>query len=178
MPGRACLRGSAGWGYRSAQRSDTSRAITIAVDQILKKISNLIETGIKELSAAAARMLATDAAIEVVGGGPEDPLADLVALGYSVSQMYRMYKIVSKIITAISVIEKMIEGAHKLVEELGKALDGVKALMAAASKAAQDPSGSFHDLVTNAENRGVEFEKNGGWNPTLGASRIAMLPAE
>jgi uncharacterized protein YukE len=148
--------------------------ITVAVDAILKKISDLIENEIEELAKQAGEMIAGDAAIEVVGGGPEDPVADVVALGFSIYKMYKIYKIVRKIITAISVIETLIKGAQKLVEELGKAVNEVHTLLATPM---EDPSTMFRDMMNGVENKGVEFEKDGFWKPAFGAKRIGMLPA-
>jgi uncharacterized protein YukE len=145
-------------------------AITAAVDVILKKISDLIENEIEELAKQAAEMVAGDAAIEVVGGGPEDPAADVVALGYSV---YKIYKIVRKIITAISVIETLIKDARKLAEDLAKAVDEIHELVASPM---EDPSVLFGDMLNDVENRGVEFEKNASWPPAYGTKRIGMLP--
>ena len=136
----------------------------------LRQIGTLINDDIEQLAKLAAQTAEADAAIEVAGGGPEDPLADAGALLVTGVELYRMYKIVSRIVTAINAIE----GTFKAIQEaLHKIPDAVNAVIAAVNS----PMPSIGSLIDDVEQRGFEFERNAGWSPTLGAARIGVLPA-
>lgn len=136
----------------------------------LHEIDSLIKQEIAELAKQAAETLAGDAAIEAVGLGPEDPLADIGAGVYTAYKMYKIYKVVQKIINRIALIVKIFEGIEKAVETIKKDVHAVMDFI-------NSPMPSLGSLVDDVEQRGFEFEKSGGWSSTLGASRIAMLPA-
>ena len=152
---------------------DFYKTISLAVNAILRAISELIEKQIKPLCRMFGEMVAGDAVIEGVELGPEDPLADIAALTYSGYKLYKMYKRVRMIITAISVIETSINKARDVVEKLKSGISDLHTLIGNAMK---DPSGTAKDMMNDAQNRGLEFEKNGSWNTKIGATRIGMLP--
>jgi uncharacterized protein YukE len=54
-------------------------AVTALVWAALKEINTLMDEGVRKLAEEAAQMVAGDVAIEAVGLGPEDPLADIGA---------------------------------------------------------------------------------------------------
>ncbi|MEU9113288.1 hypothetical protein AB0D04_16275 [Streptomyces sp. NPDC048483] len=144
--------------------------VIVLVHQALRKLNELIEEEIEALAKEGAEMLAGDAAIEAVGLGPEDPLADIGVGIYSAYKLYKMYKIISKIITAINIIE----GIYKAIEA---AIKGIEESVKKVSEALHSPMPTVDSLINDVEQRGFEFEKSGGWSATAGAARIGMLPA-
>jgi uncharacterized protein YukE len=147
-------------------------AIVALVFTALREINQLIKEELKDLEERAAKMAAGDAAIEAVGLGPEDPLADVGAGIWSAYQMYKIYQDVKKVISVINAIEKTFELIKKAVETIRTDVQKVIAFM-------QSPMTlpTVGSLINDVEQRGFEFEKNGGWSPTVGAARIGMLPA-
>lgn len=147
---------------------DAHTAITLAVEAVLRAINSLIDHEVKALVEKVAEMLAGDAAIEVVGLGPEDPVADVVAGVWTADRMYEIYKLVKLCIVAINGIMVLIEKARKLVSKLEEDLNGI---LQALSKGVD-----IGELINDFETRGFEFEKSDGWKPAAGAARIALLP--
>jgi uncharacterized protein YukE len=145
-------------------------AVVLLVHRALKQINELINNEIKELAEQGAKMAAGDAAIEAVGLGPEDPLADIGAGIYTAYRLYEMYKIVKRIITVITVIEKIFEAISDAVEAIKKGVNEITAFI-------KSPPPSISSLVDQVEQNGFEFEKSGGWSTTVGAARIGLLPA-
>ncbi|MFF4361646.1 hypothetical protein [Streptomyces sp. NPDC001604] len=137
--------------------------------EALSEIGKLMEDGIKKLVEQFAEMIAGDAAIEAVGLGPEDPLADVVAGFWTADKLYDMYKTVRLIINAIGMIQTIFE---KISDAVDAIKDGVKEAM----DFMESPP-SIGSLIDDVEQRGFEFEKGGGWSPAMGASRIGLLPA-
>lgn len=147
---------------------DAHAAITLAVEAVLRAINTLIDHEMKQLAEKVAEIIAGDAAIELVGLGPEDPVADVVAGVWTADRMYEIYKLVKVCITVISGIMALIEKARELVSKLEDDLNNILQVL---SKGVD-----VGDLINDFETRGFEFEKNGGWNPAAGAARIALLP--
>ena len=143
--------------------------LTVAalVQAVLDAIGAFINHEGKKLVEAAAGT----AAIEAVGGGPEDPVADVVAVGWDA---WKIYQAVSIAITAINEIIKLIGKLIDGVKELGQEIDEIKELI---SDAAEDPGQAAKDALDQGLNRAGEIEKDQFWNPKLGAARIAMLPS-
>ncbi|MFF4506478.1 hypothetical protein [Streptomyces sp. NPDC001401] len=138
--------------------------------EALSEIGKLMEDGIRKLAEQFAEMMAGDAAIEVVGLGPEDPVADVVAGIWTADRIYEMYKTVRLIINVIGIIQT-------IFEKISDAVDGIKKAVHAAMEFLDSPPPTIGSLIDDVEQRGFEFEKGGGWSPTMGASRIALLPA-
>ncbi|MFJ9721350.1 hypothetical protein ACIRP3_01230 [Streptomyces sp. NPDC101209] len=146
-------------------------AVVVLVHIALRKINDLINNEIEELARQAAEMAAGDAAIETVGLGPEDPLADVGAGIFTAWKLYKIYKIVKRIITAITIIEEIFDKISDAVEAINQGVQEIVELV----KAPEVPSVS--SLVEQVEQRGFAFEKSGGWDATVGAARIGLLPA-
>jgi hypothetical protein len=136
------------------------------VQAALQAITRLINNELKHLVETAEG----DAAIVAVGGGPEDPVADIVA---GLWTAYKIYHIVKAIIAAVLVIQKIYDSIKTAA---GKIESDVNAVIKAFS-APLDISGEINSLLDQERQKGFEFEKTGGWNPKLGAARIAVLPS-
>jgi uncharacterized protein YukE len=162
--------GSGGLGDAATVLSHAFRdgyyAVCALVQIALQAITRLINNEIKQLVETEAG----DAAIEAVGGGPEDPVADLVAAAWTA---YKLYEIVKAIVTAIKEISKIFDEIKDAVSKIEK---DVK-IVIDALKQPLDVSGMVNSLLDDVRQRGFEFEKNGAWNPELGAARIALLPS-
>ncbi|MQY32536.1 hypothetical protein SRB17_04870 [Streptomyces sp. RB17] len=148
--------------------------IVVLVHLALREINKLINNEIKELVKQAEEMAAGDAMIEGIGLGPEDPLADAVAGFFTADKMYKIYKIVKYIITGIAIIEGIYGKISDAVEAINK---GVRQIVEF-SKAPEMPEiPSVSSLLDEVEQHGFAFEKSDGWNATVGAARIGLLPA-
>ncbi|MBM9503954.1 hypothetical protein [Actinacidiphila acididurans] len=140
-------------------------AVTALVQAALQAITRLINDELKQLVETAEG----DAAIEAVGGGPEDPVADIVA---GLWTLYKIYRIIKGVISAIKAI-------HAIYDKIKAAVSKIVSDVQAAIKAFSQPwdvSGEINSLVDQERQKGFAFEKTGGWDPTLGAARIAILP--
>ncbi|MFE7312278.1 hypothetical protein ACFU7T_04055 [Streptomyces sp. NPDC057555] len=144
--------------------------VIVLLHQALRAVDDLINKEIEQLAKEGAEMLAGDAAIEAVGLGPEDPLADIGAGVYTAYKLYKIYKIVARIITAIKIIEGIYEGIKKAIEGIEDAVQKV-------TDALNSPMPTVGSLIDDVEQRGFSFEKSGGWSPAAGAARLGMLPA-
>jgi len=133
----------------------------------LQLITRFINGALQQLVEAVAGT----AAIEVAGGGPEDPVADVVAVAWDV---YKVYKIVELCITTATVI---VEYFPKIVEAVTKILDDIEVVRQAFAEGKINSQAVINSLLEDVKQRGFEFEKNGGWNPAAGAARIALLPS-
>jgi uncharacterized protein YukE len=145
-------------------------AVTGLVCVALAAINKLMEDGVKKLAEKAAQMVAGDAAIEAVGLGPEDPLADIGAGIWTAWKLYEIYKIVRVIISTITVIEQTFTKIAEAVHGIVQGIQAVKAFFSS-------PMPTLDTIKKGIEQRGMEFEKNGSWNPKLGALRVGLLPA-
>lgn len=134
----------------------------------LRDIRNLIESELRELGKEAIRLIGGDVAIEAVGGGPEDPFADIGAAIFSGWELYKMYRRVRRIITVIHAIQATFDKIGAAVKKIEKDVGAVR-------KFVNEPP-TIGSLIDDVEQRGFEFEKSGAWDPTLGTARIAMLP--
>lgn len=143
---------------------DAYYAVCGLVQAALAAISQLINSEVKQL----VETVAGDAAIEAVGGGPEDPIADIVAGFWT---MYKIFKIVSAIITAINAIQAIFRDIVKAVEKFENDIHEVVGFFQ------QPPSQIAQSLIDQYEQKGFEFENGSGWNPELGAARIGLLPS-
>ncbi|WP_225846507.1 WXG100 family type VII secretion target [Streptomyces sp. HPF1205] len=141
-------------------------AVCALVQAALQAITRLINDELKQLVETAEG----DAAIEAVGGGPEDPVADIVA---GLWTMYKIYRIVKGIISAIKAIHAIYE---KIKTAVSKIISDVEAVIKSFSQPL-DIQGQINSLLDQERQKGFEFEKTGGWDPKLGAARIAVLPS-
>ena len=123
-----------------------------------------------QLAKQAAETAAVDATIEVAGGGPEDPVADVAAGAFTIWKLYKIYKIVRSIVGIISKIEKVYHAITEAIDAIPKEINAVLAALNA-------PLPTLGSLLDDVEQKGFTFEQGGGWSPTLGAARLAMLPS-
>lgn len=137
---------------------------------VLKEINTLLEDGVKKLAEEAAEMAAGDVAIEAVGLGPEDPLADIGAGIFTAYKMYKIYKTVRTIISVISAIESTFEAISKAVDGIGEAVTAIETFM-------NTPTPSLDDIKSDVVQRGATFEQDGFWNAEAGSTRIGLLPS-
>ncbi|MFI6045620.1 hypothetical protein ACIA8C_28605 [Nocardia sp. NPDC051321] len=139
------------------------RAAVGAIDQ-------LIDSAIKALAKEALEMVAGDAAIEVVGLGPEDPVADVVALGWTAYKMVKIYEKVRAVVRGVTTIVTIFNNIEQAAKQIPDAISKV-------TKSVGNFINDDQSLTDYVEQRGFEFEKNTGWDPILGAARIGMLPS-
>ncbi|MEU7137811.1 hypothetical protein ABZ942_00025 [Nocardia sp. NPDC046473] len=136
---------------------------------VVSAIDRAISTAIKALAEEALKMIAGDAAIMVVGLGPEDPLADIAAAAWTAWRMVKIYekvKLVASIVTTIYQTYQLIETeASKIWDEAKKSIEGLTTDI------------SIGSVVQDVEQRGFAFEKNAAWTPLLGVGRMTMLPS-
>jgi hypothetical protein len=85
-------------------------------------------------------------------------------------KLYKIYKIVRTIISTIMIIEEIFNKISEAVDGIGKGIAAVKAFM-------DSPAPSVSDIMNSVQQRGTQFEKDGFWDPKLGATRIGLLPA-
>lgn len=145
---------------------DAYYGITALVQAALQAITRLVNNELKQLVETAEG----DAAIEAAGGGPEDPVADIVA---GLWTMWKIYKIIKGIISAIKAI-------HKIYGDIKKAVSKFETEVQAVIKSFSEPfniQGQINSLLDQERQKGFEFEKTGGWDPKLGAARMAVLPS-
>ncbi|MFI7004703.1 hypothetical protein [Nocardia sp. NPDC050175] len=144
-------------------------AISNLVSIVVSAIDRAISTAIKALAEEVLKMVAGDAAIEIVGLGPEDPLADIAAAAWTAWRMVKIYekvKLVAGIVTTIYQTYQLIETeASKIWDEAKKAIEGLSTDI------------SIGSVVQDVEQRGFSFEKNAAWTPLLGVGRMTMLPS-
>lgn len=145
-------------------------AILALIELAMREINKLLIDVLPKLAKDGGEMIAGDAAIEAIGGGPEDPFADVVAGFWTADKMYEIYKDISLAISIINVVEDIYKGVKDALEKIAS---GVEKVIALFSK----PLPTVGSLINMVEQRGFEFEKDGFWDPTLGAARIGMLPA-
>lgn len=145
-------------------------AVILLVQAALREINKLMVDVLPKLAKDGGEMIAGDAAIEAIGGGPEDPVADVVAGIFTVDKMYQIYKDISLAITIINTVEDIYQLVKAALEKISS---DIQAVAASFSK----PLPTVGSLINDVEQRGFEFEKDGFWDPTLGAARIGMLPA-
>ena len=144
--------------------------VTQLVKMIVTKISSAFEGCVKDLGLEAVKTLGGDAAIEAIGLGPEDPLADVAAAAWTAYRMEKMYK---KVRVVIAAINEIINIYTEIKKEAAKIPAGIKAVESAISS----PIPSIGSLVDDVEQRGFDFEKNKSWDPLVGVARMAMLPS-
>jgi uncharacterized protein YukE len=136
------------------------------VQAALQAITRLINNELKHLVETAEG----DAAITTVGGGPEDPVTDVIA---GIWTAWKIYKIIKGIVSAIKAI-------HSIYENIKKAVSKIVSDVQAVIKSFSEPfdiQGQINSLLDQERQKGFAFEKTGGWDPKLGAARIAMLPS-
>jgi hypothetical protein len=144
--------------------------VVVALVHVALSEINALMNEFVELAKQAAETAAADAAIEVAGGGPEDPIADVAAGLVTAWKLYKIYKIVRRIISGVNAVEtiygKISAAVQAVPQEINKIIAAINA-----------PLPSIGSLVDDVEQRGFSFEQNAGWSPTLGAARMTMLPA-
>ncbi|MDR1999537.1 MAG: WXG100 family type VII secretion target [Frankiaceae bacterium] len=141
-------------------------AVCSLVQAALQAITRLINVELRNLVETAAE----DAAIEAVGGGPEDPVADAVAVAWTLYKIYRAVKAV------ITVVQAIIAIYHDIETAAGKIVSDIQAVIQVLSGPI-DVQAAIDTLLDDIEQRTFEFERNGGWDPDLGAIRVLMLPS-
>lgn len=141
-------------------------AVCVLVQLALQAITRLINDELSQL----VQTVGGDAAIETVGGGPEDPIADIVA---GIWTAYKIYRIINGIITAVNAIISIYDKIKAAIQKIGSDVQAV----IKAFNSPLDISGMVNSLLDDVKQRGFDFEQNSGWNPELGAARIAMLPS-
>jgi uncharacterized protein YukE len=144
-------------------------AVVLLVQAALREMDSLINNVLPKLAEDGGSMVEGDAAIEAVGGGPEDPVADVVAGVFTAYKMYEIYKDISLAITIINAVETVFTSIQK-------AIKGIESGVQAVIKMINSPMPTLGSLVNDVEQRGFDFEK-GAWDPTLGAVRVGMLPS-
>lgn len=149
---------------------DVYVTITALVKMIVTKISAAFEGCIKDLAIEAAKTIGGDIAIEAIGLGPEDPLADVAAAAWTAYRMEKIYKKVKLVVAAVNEIFSLYGQIKTAVEKITSGLEAVES-------AFSSPMPSIGSLVDDVEQRGFDFEKNKSWDPAAGTARIAMLPS-
>ncbi len=144
-------------------------AVCVLVFAAIKAINDLLENGVKQLAEEAATILGGDAAIEVAGGGPEDPVADAGAIVLDIWEAYKIYKTIRTIISVITTIETIFSDISKAITKIESDVKKVEAFFTS-------PLPTVSQLETDEEQKIAGFESNPGWNPELGALRIGLLP--
>ncbi|MEZ0094778.1 WXG100 family type VII secretion target [Streptacidiphilus sp. EB129] len=144
-------------------------AVVLLVQAALREINKLMIEVLPKMAKEGEECLGGDAAIEAIGGGPEDPVADVVAGIFTAEKLYELYRTIS---TAISIIN----GIEKTFELIQKAVSTIENAIHALVKDFESPMPTIGSLINDVEQRGFSFEKS-GWDPTLGAVRVGMLPA-
>jgi uncharacterized protein YukE len=162
--------GSGGIGDAARVVSDMFRdgfyAIASLVEAALQAITRLINKEAYEL----VRTVEGDGLIEAVGGGPEDPVVDVVA---GLWTMWKVHKIIEMMVSGIKQI-------HAIFKRIKEAVSRVEADFTAAINALAhgiDTDAQVATLVDRERQWGCEFETAGGWDPRQGLSRMAMLPS-
>lgn len=146
-------------------------AVSALVFSALYAINKLMDTALAQLAKEGGKIVAVDATIEVLGLGPEDPVADVIAGVFTVaSTAYTIYRIISVIITAINAIEKIFHDISESVKAIHSAVTAVTNFF-------DGPLPSIGSLINDVEQRGFSFEQDKGWSPSLGAARVALLPS-
>ncbi|MVU78954.1 hypothetical protein GPX89_17085 [Nocardia sp. ET3-3] len=139
------------------------RSAVTAIDALINKALDLLKDKVEKM---AAKM----AAIEVVGGGPEDPVADVVAVGFALWDIIDIYKKVNTIVNDVARIVGIFTNISTKIDEISKALDpvayNVQEFFAPGSQSISD---WFSQSVVSPESKP-------GWNPALGMARVKMLP--
>jgi uncharacterized protein YukE len=149
--------------------TDGYAAVCVLVFAAIKAINDLLENGVQQLAEEAATILGGDAAIETVGGGPEDPVADVGAIVLDIWEMYKIYKTIRTIISVISTIET-------IFHDISAAITKIESDAEAVERFFTSPLPSLRDITNYEEQKVATFENNPGWNPELGALRIGLLP--
>ncbi|MFF3569515.1 hypothetical protein ACFYXQ_17235 [Nocardia jiangxiensis] len=143
-----------------------------AVKIIVSEIDSLIANEITELAKEAAKTVEGDVAIEAIGLGPEDPVADVVAAAWTGYRAIKIYKRVKAVLSAVNKIYTVYNGIKKTVEKVSEAKKQLESLLSDNS-----PWPTAGSLISDVEQRGFDFEKDGSWDPTAGVARVAMLPS-
>lgn len=161
--------GSGGIGDAAKLVSDMFRdgfyAVSGLVEAALQAITRLINKEAHEL----VKTVEGDGAIEAVGGGPEDPVVDVVA---GLWTMWKVHTIIKGMIFGIKEI-------HKIFGQIKAAVSKIEADITAVINtfARFDVYGQVGSLLDQERQWGFEFEKISGWDPREGAVRMSMLPS-
>ncbi|WP_067886205.1 hypothetical protein [Nocardia vaccinii] len=147
------------------------------IGKLVDKLSDMIDTGIKKLAVKIAEMLAGDAIIETVGLGPEDPVADVVAVAYSAEKMYEIYKLVRTVVNDVIAVVEIYKEIKTAIEKLRTDID------TAVNSLTHGSWPSVGSVVADVETKGFDFEKSGSsssgsgsWDAAAGVGRLALLP--
>jgi len=146
-------------------------AILSLVQIVVSYASQLIDKEIKKLAEDAGKTIAVDAAVEVLGGGPEDPVADAVDAVWTASRMAKLYEDVRMVVNGI----EQVDNYYKLIQ---KAVEEVKSTMEKMQQDKNSPAWgdqSAGGLTQDVEQRGFDFEKQDGWSAKDGVSRTGYL---
>ncbi|MBY8857952.1 hypothetical protein K7711_15815 [Nocardia sp. CA2R105] len=140
------------------------------VQLVVSYASQALDKEIKQLALDVEKTAAVDGAVEVIGGGPEDPLADIVAGLFTAAQAVQIYKDVRMVVNVIEQIDNYYNLIKETVEEVKSVVEKMQH---------PDFSGnqSVGSLIRDVEQHGFDFEKQGGWTPEDGTSRTGYLAA-
>ena len=140
------------------------------VQLVVSYASQALDNEIKQLALDAAETAEVDTAVEVIGGGPEDPLADIVAGVFTAAQAVKIYKDVRMVVNVIEQIDNYYNLIKETVAEVKSVIEKIQH---------PDFSGnqSVGSMVQDVEQHGFDFEKQGGWSPENGTSRTGYLAA-
>lgn len=141
--------------------TDVSRLVLAG----LTEVSHLINNELKQL----VEEVVGDVGVEAVGGGPEDPVADVAAVLWSI---YKDYKIILAIIRTVEAIIKIYNKIKDAVQKIKTDINNVIDLFNKGINVKQ----AVGSLIDDVKQRGFEFEKSGHWDPNAGVARIALLP--
>lgn len=144
-------------------------AVCVLVFAAIKAINDLLENGVKALADEAATILGGDAAIETVGGGPEDPVADVGAIVLDIWELYKIYKTIRTIVSVITTIETIFKDISAAITKIQNDAKAVEQFFSS-------PLPSVSDVENYEEQKAATFENSPSWNPELGALRIGLLP--
>lgn len=131
--------------------------------------SKLIDNEVKKLAKDAAETAAVDAAVEIAGGGPEDPVADVVDAVWTAERMAKLYQDVRMVVNGIEQVENYYQLIQKTVQEVKSMIEKLHQN----SPAWGDQSAG--GLIQDVEQHGFDFEKQSGWSAKDGTSRTGYL---
>jgi len=144
---------------------DAYDTLCVLIQIALQLITRFINEALRQLVEAVVGTLGIVAA----GGGPEDPVTDVVAAAWDVYKIYKLATVCYQVITEIIEYYPEIQAAVlKIINEIE--------VVKQAFEAGIDSEVVINSLLKEVEKRGFEFEKNGSWNPAAGAARLALLP--
>ncbi len=144
-------------------------AVLNLVQLAVSYASKLIDNEVKKLAKDAAETVAVDAAVEVAGGGPEDPVADVIDGVWTAARMAKLYQDVRMVVNGIEQVQSYYQQIQKVAQEV-KSMN--EKLHQNSPAWGNQSAGS---LVQDVEQHGFDFEKQSGWSARDGVSRTGYL---